>query len=133
VAGRDMGARRALAPLFDRCNLEKLPLEPTTAHGGEGRIRFARVLTRHDVSGPCNFIDLAVLPPGTSIGLHRHGDAEEEYYLVLGGTGEMRRNGESFPVETGDLVRNPCGGTHALVNTGTENLKIFVFELAVTR
>ena len=136
VASRDrpeMASPSPVAPLFDRCNLEQLSLAPTEAHGGQGLIRFARVLERADVSGACNFIDFAILPPGTSIGPHRHEDAEEEYYLVLAGTGQMWRNGASFPVQTGDLIRNPCGGAHSLVNTGTEDLKIFVFELAVSR
>lgn len=117
---------------FDRCNVQALDLVETQAHGGEGLIRFARIAERSDVSGNCNFIDVAVLPPGTSIGLHRHSEREEEYYLVLRGRGVMRRNDERFPVAAGDLIRNPCGGAHSLANTGPDDLQIFVFELAVS-
>lgn len=117
--------------LLDRCNLDQLELIGTQAHGGEGLIRFARVVGRSGLVGGCNFIDLAELPPGTSIGVHTHAGSEEELYLVLAGTGEMSRNGDVFPVEAGDLIRNPPGGTHSLRNSGPEPLRIFVFELEV--
>jgi mannose-6-phosphate isomerase-like protein (cupin superfamily) len=119
-------------PPFDRDNLDRVQLVPICAHGGEGLIRFARIVDRAGLAGGCNFIDLAELPPGTSVGLHTHASTEEEFYLVLTGTGEMTRNGEVFQVHAGDLIRNPPGGTHALRNTGTQPLKIFVFEIAVS-
>jgi mannose-6-phosphate isomerase-like protein (cupin superfamily) len=117
--------------LFDRTNLERVELAPVRAHDGEGLIRFARIAERHQLAGGCNFIDLAELPPGTSVGLHTHTSSEEEFYLVLAGTGEMTRNGDVFPVRAGDLIRNPPAGSHSLRNTGSESLRIFVFELAV--
>jgi mannose-6-phosphate isomerase-like protein (cupin superfamily) len=117
--------------LLDRCNLDQLELTDVQAHGGEGLIRFVRVADRSGLVGGCNFIDLAELPPGSSIGSHTHATSEEELYLILAGTGEMSRNGEVFQVQAGDLIRNPPGGTHSLRNTGSEPLKIFVFELEV--
>jgi mannose-6-phosphate isomerase-like protein (cupin superfamily) len=120
-----------LTPVFDRCNLGRLSLEKVQAHGGEGLIRFARVADRSALLGGCNFIDLAELPPGTSIGTHTHRSSEEELYLVLEGSGHMVRNGEAFDVAAGDLIRNPPGGTHSLRNTGSGPLRIFVFELEV--
>ena len=117
--------------LFDRKNLHQIELAGIRAHDGEGLIRFARVVERTALAGACNFIDLAELPPGTSVGLHSHGSSEEEFYLILAGAGEMTRNGEVFEVEAGDLIRNPPGGTHALRNTGDQPLKMLVFELEV--
>jgi mannose-6-phosphate isomerase-like protein (cupin superfamily) len=118
-------------PLLDRCNLSRLELVDIQAHGGDGLIRFARIVDRAGVEAGCNFIDLAELPPGSSIGLHSHALSEEEFYLILDGTGEMTRNGEVFSVKAGDLIRNPPGGTHSLRNTGSQSLRIFVFELEV--
>ncbi len=116
---------------FDRCNLGRLSLENIQAHNGDGLIRFVRVADRDALVGGCNFIDLAELPPGTSIGPHTHAGSEEEFYLVLEGAGRMVRNGEVFQVAAGDLIRNPPGGTHSLRNTGPGPLRIFVFELEV--
>jgi mannose-6-phosphate isomerase-like protein (cupin superfamily) len=116
---------------LDRCNLHEIPLSEVCAHGGDGLIRFARLADEGVLSGACNFIDYAVLPPGASIGRHRHGLDEEEIYLVLQGRGEMWRDGESFAVRAGDLVRNPPGGAHGLRNVGDAPLHLFVVELKV--
>lgn len=114
-----------------RVNLHSLPLAWTVAHGGVGEIRFHRVAGREGIAGGCNFIDVAVLPPGVSIGRHRHVANEEEFYLVMKGRGRMWRDGEEFEVCAGDLIRNRAGGVHGLVNVGEDDLMIFVFELAV--
>lgn len=118
-------------PPFDRCNLNELPLAPIVAHGGEGHIGFHRIAGEAATSGACHFIDLAEIPPGASIGRHAHGEHEEEFYLVLSGAGDMWRDGESFPVRAGDLVRNRPGGQHGLANSGSSPLRIFVFEVRV--
>ena len=118
---------------LDRCNIYELDLAPTRAHEGEGLIHFARIADRAGLEGSCNFIDLAELPPGTSVGLHTHEASEEEFYLVLTGTGQMTRNGETFAVRPGDLIRNPPGGTHSLRNSGSVPLRIFVFEVEARR
>lgn len=120
----------AAGPL-NRLHLEGVTLSQQIAHGGEGLIGFARLADRTNLAGSVNFIDLAVLPPGVSIGRHRHGLDEEELYLVLSGAGTMWRDGEEFGVRAGDLVRNRPGGAHGLVNTGHEDLRLFVIELPV--
>jgi mannose-6-phosphate isomerase-like protein (cupin superfamily) len=110
----------------DRIHLFSQALERVQAHGGVGEIRFRR-LVEH--SGTCHFVDLAVLPPGASIGRHRHAGDELEFYLILAGSGRMWRDGETFDVRAGDLVRNAPGGEHGLENTGDADLTIFVFEV----
>jgi mannose-6-phosphate isomerase-like protein (cupin superfamily) len=117
--------------MFERCNVEQLPMERRTAHGGEGEILFHRVAQGEHLSGKLNFIDVAVLPPGVSIGRHTHASDEEEFYLVLQGRGEMYRDGKTFEIGQGDLIRNPPGGRHGLTNTGSGPLRIFVFEVSV--
>ena len=117
---------------FDRCNLHELPLQRVKAHGGVGRILFHRIAGRNELAGPCNFIDLAEIPPGASIGRHTHEKEEEEFYLVLQGQGRMWQDGEEFAVREGDLVRNPPAGEHGLANSGEGPLRIFVWELEAT-
>ncbi|HEU4557806.1 MAG TPA: cupin domain-containing protein [Longimicrobium sp.] len=116
---------------FLRCNLYQLRQEPVRAHDGEGEVWFTRVATAAGLRGACNFIDFTTVPPGASIGEHSHAADQEEFYLVLAGSGRMLCGGESFDVTAGDLVRNPPGGTHALRNTGAGPLRLFVFELQV--
>jgi len=116
---------------FDRCNLYELSQEHTVAHNGVGEILFRRIATAASLAGACNFIDFTTMPPGTTIGLHRHSDDEEEFYLILAGRGKMHQDGDEFEVGPGDLIRNPPGGTHALANIGNEVLQMFVFEVRV--
>src|SRR6185436_4427392 len=86
---------------FDRRNVFELPSESRRAHGGRGLIEFVRAARASELAGACNFIDYALLPPGTSIGEHRHRDDEEEFYLVLSGNGRLRREGVEFRVRAG--------------------------------
>lgn len=120
-------------PRFDRCNLFELALERGPAHEGEGDISFRRIAVQNNLEGVCNFLDYAEVPPGCTIGLHRHRSDEEEFYLVLGGEGRMTKDGEVFQVRAGDLIRNRPGGTHGLENIGSEVVRLFVFELRVAR
>jgi mannose-6-phosphate isomerase-like protein (cupin superfamily) len=83
-------------------------------------------------ASPCNYVDYAVLPPGATIGVHRHG-RDEELYLVLEGSGVMHRDGEEFRVGPGSLVVNRAGGTHGLRNDGDVPLRLFVVEIALER
>ena len=117
--------------IFDHCNLYELARTQTSAHGGEGLIQVTRILTAETVAGACNFMDFATLSPGTTIGLHTHSYADEEYYLVLAGEGTMVVEDRTFPVKAGDLIRNPPGSSHALSNDGDDDLQLFVFELRV--
>ena len=118
-------------PSFSRCNLDALPLTSVRAHEGEGEIHFCRIADAASLAGGCNFIDLAIVPPGATIGRHRHAATEEEFYLVLAGRAQMVRNGEAITVGPGDLVRNPPSGEHELRALGPDPVRLFVFEVRV--
>ena len=64
------------------------------------------------------------LEPGTSIGLHTHEGSSEVVY-VLSGTGTVLYDGEEIQVGPGDCHYCPEGHAHSLINTGTEELRIF--------
>ena len=63
------------------------------------------------------------LPPGASIGEHRH-DSETEYYIILEGTGLVKDNGVDTPIKAGDVIVTGNGASHSIKNTGTEPLKL---------
>jgi mannose-6-phosphate isomerase-like protein (cupin superfamily) len=104
--------------------------EKKRVHEGEGLIEVSRPFIRSDFKAPWNFVDYAVLPPGTSIGLHTHGN-NEELYCILEGEGVMTVNGEECRVSKGDLILNPPGGTHGLENQSTKALSILVIEVKI--
>ncbi|MFJ7151558.1 cupin domain-containing protein [Streptomyces sp. NPDC100445] len=108
-------------------NLRELLAEKERDHGGLGTILAHRLFARRPGGPGADFIDLAVLPPGTSIGRHRHGD-DRETYVVLEGGGLMHRDGEEFRVGPGDVVVNDPHGEHGLLNDGARELRLLVFE-----
>jgi mannose-6-phosphate isomerase-like protein (cupin superfamily) len=57
------------------------------------------------------------LPPGASIGYHRH-DAETEYFFILSGTGTVNDNGTEVTVAKGDAIITGNGASHSIANTG---------------
>lgn len=69
------------------------------------------------------------MPPGTSIGLHTHTRDNEEFYIVISGSGQMQLEDELFEVSAGHVIVNQPGGTHALRNTGDTELRLVVIEI----
>jgi mannose-6-phosphate isomerase-like protein (cupin superfamily) len=106
--------------------------EQSVAHEGQGNIRFSRRMEMDVLSG-CNFLDMSILPPGTSIGLHTHDRDDEEIYIVISGRGRMTVETDTFQVGPGDVIVNRPGGTHALENTGTEDLRLVVIDVPYPR
>jgi mannose-6-phosphate isomerase-like protein (cupin superfamily) len=118
-------------PSFSRCNLFALPLTRVQAHGGDSSIEFCRIAEGGALAGACNFIDFAVIPPGATIGRHRHAANEEEFYLVIEGQAQLYRDGQELTLGPGDLVRNAPGGEHGLRAIGAHPVRLFVFEVHV--
>ena len=64
------------------------------------------------------------LHPGSTIGYHLQ--KEEEVYYILGGTGEMNMNGETFIVHAGDAILTRPGSSHSLKQEGKEDLVLII-------
>jgi mannose-6-phosphate isomerase-like protein (cupin superfamily) len=110
-------------------SFESARLVPTVAHDGRGTIEVARATTAVPGSR-CNFIDLAVVPAGASIGEHTHGMDDEEIYVVVEGRGRMTVDGDTFEVRPGHVIVNRPGGTHGLDNRGDGPLRLVVVDVA---
>lgn len=121
------------APLM---NLAEVPLLPRPADWApppaiaqriamrSGRIGSALGLTHLGCS-------LVAVPPGKQafpFHNHRHND---ELFVVLAGTGELRYGSSRQPLREGDVVGCPAGGpetAHAITNTGTTELRYLAFS-----
>ena len=66
------------------------------------------------------------LPPGASIGEHKH-ENEIEYYIILEGKGIVADNGVDVEVVPGDVVATGDGASHSIRNHGTIPLKFHAF------
>ena len=99
-------------------------------HGGSGMLRFVEVLGDHDPgSARLAFIHDDVLKPHTSIGVHRHDD-EQEYYYIVSGRGVMILDGEEHDVSAGDITAVFPGGSHGLINLSNDDLRIIVIGIS---
>ncbi|MDR2661791.1 MAG: cupin domain-containing protein [Treponema sp.] len=88
--------------------------------GGEGTVSLVH-LVECETEKNIRMLAELTLPPGASIGDHRH-DGETEYFLVLSGGGMVNDNGEEKAVKPGDTIITGNGAFHGVKNTGTEPL-----------
>jgi len=108
---------------FNTC--EKLT--DTNSHGGEGTIEIQKVFRREDLKGVWDFALRVIMPPNSSMGLHRHTD-EEEMYIMLKGQGIMTIDGKKQPVVEGDMILNRPFGEHGLLNNSDKELELLIIQ-----
>lgn len=104
-------------------------LEPRDGiHDGEGPVRLSEIWSAADFRGNWDFVDRLVVPAGSTVGYHRHGD-NEEMYIVLKGSGTMTMDGETFPVSEGDMMLNRPNGEHGLVNDSGGDIDMLIVQV----
>ena len=114
--------------LKKRQDMPRRPLEH--CHEGAGAIDWTSVLDGDEPGGQrMRFIHDDILPPGTSVGVHRHTD-DQEYYIILSGRGAMTLDGQQVDVAAGDIAAVFPGGSHGLVNNSSEVLHLIVISVA---
>lgn len=102
------------------------------SHGGEGQIQIQKVFRRVDFSTGWDFALRVVMPVGSSMGVHEHGD-NEEMYIILTGSGLMTLSGQQRRVKPGDMILNKPHGAHGLVNDGPEPLELLIIQASLDR
>lgn len=90
--------------------------------GGKGSVEIIHILNKEEMKGKVRLFAKIVLNPGCSIGLHEHVDEEEAYYIIKG-KGMVTDNGQTLPVQAGDVILTGDGSSHAIENTGDEPLE----------
>jgi uncharacterized cupin superfamily protein len=66
-----------------------------------------------------------VKPGGISTKYHSH-SSQEEFFLIISGSGILRMNGEELPIREGDVISKPAGkdNAHQFINNSAELLQI---------
>lgn len=90
--------------------------------GGKGSIKITHILKQDELKGKCRLCAQMSLEPGSSVGLHRH-ENEEEIYYITRGKGLVNDNGTETEVNAGDVVLTPDGEEHSIENIGDEPLE----------
>jgi len=79
--------------------------------------------------------NITAVPPGkAAFPFHSH-RVNEEMFMVLQGTGELRIGAEKFGIRRGDIIACPPGGpetAHQIRNTGTEELRYLAVSTLMT-
>ncbi len=99
-----------------------------SSHKGTGQVKDVLLFNDGDFYTNLRFFRYMVLPAGTSIGYHQHGD-NEELYVILKGDGVMQINEAHKVVKSGDVIVNQPFDTHGLTNTSSSDMEILVFEV----
>lgn len=101
-----------------------------SSHEGIGVVQLFEIWGSSDFKSDIDFFDRVVVPPGSTIGFHKHGE-NEEMYIVLEGSGTMKIENDEVNVGKGDMILNPSGGRHGLTNNSHENIDILVIQISV--
>ncbi len=101
-----------------------------SSHGGLGPVDLYEIWEKSDFKSNIDFIDRVVVPPGSKIGFHKHGE-NEEMYVLLEGTGIMKIEDEEVLVKKGDMILNPIGGRHGLTNNSKESIDLLVIQISI--
>lgn len=112
--------------------LDRGALSYAQVRGGKGEVGHRMIWGPADFRS--NFHGLAhyLLPPGTSIGSHRH-KGVEECYLVIEGRGRMTVNDETRQVRQWDALPIGLGGSHGLYNHTQEDLQVLVVSVSAEK
>lgn len=98
------------------------PREQPGPHGGAGMTRSFDYLA--DLTDPALRFRKRVLPKGAGIGLHPH--RHDEVYFVLSGAGVYVLDGKVHDVVSGDVLLTRGGSTHAIMQSGDDDLVLLI-------
>lgn len=90
--------------------------------GGDGEVRIEHLwLPGGDLKAKTRLFARLTLPPGASIGFHRH-DNEEEVFYIVSGRALMNDDGVESELCPGDTILTGGGAGHAVESVGGEPL-----------
>jgi uncharacterized cupin superfamily protein len=72
------------------------------------------------------YVNIDRIAPGAKSAKYHTHSKQEEFFLILSGSGTLRLNGQEYIVKKGDFVAKPAGRNiaHQFINTGDDVLEI---------
>jgi mannose-6-phosphate isomerase-like protein (cupin superfamily) len=111
--------------------LNEMPVEDRpNLRGGQGTIRFRHAFKPAEFTAKSRLCATLLIPPGATIGKHEHVN-EDELYVVLAGSGLLEDGTTQTRISKGDAVLTGGGGSHAVINDGTDTLEILAVIVCV--
>lgn len=100
----------------------------TEFRGGKGTVVLEHFMDQKMANGMGRLFCKIVIPPGASIGLHKH-EGDCEIYYILDGKALVNDNGVEIELGPGDTNFCADGGSHSIENTGTTDLSYIAIIL----
>ena len=98
--------------------------------GGEGKFLLSHIAEAGEMADQIMLYAKGALPPGSSVGLHKHtGSMEISYFLE--GHGKVTEDTEKYDVGPGDISICFDGESHQIVNTGSQDLVYIVLVVKI--
>ena len=91
--------------------------------GGKGSVTIRHFFKQGEIKAKCRLCSRLILPPGASIGPHKH-EAEDELYIIERGVGILDDGCNKIKVEPGDAILTGNGECHSISNAGNEPLEL---------
>jgi mannose-6-phosphate isomerase-like protein (cupin superfamily) len=89
--------------------------------GGKGTIKLEHFMDQEMAKGAGRLFAKTIIPPGASIGVHKH-EGDSEVYFILEGKALVHDNGAEVTLNPGDCNFCPDGGSHGIENIGSTDL-----------
>lgn len=91
--------------------------------GGKESVTIRHFLSKDEIKAKCRLCSRLILPPGASIGMHKH-EMEDEIFIIERGSGILDDGHRQEKVEAGDVILTGNGEEHALINDANEPLEL---------
>lgn len=92
--------------------------------GGRGKVFIAHLWKNDEMNaGCCRMAAEITIPPGNSIGFHRH-EEEEEIFYIISGIADFDDDGRVVRLAPGDTTLTSAGSGHAIANAGRDDLVV---------
>ena len=124
-------------PVINLADVQLQPPPPDMAPKGDVATRYeARIARISQQMGAQKLgYNVTAVPPGKrAFPPHNH-HVNEEMFLVLAGTGEVKIGEIVYPIREGDVVALPAGGreaAHVVTNTGSTELRYFAVSTKIS-
>lgn len=99
--------------------------------GGKGSVRFEHFMDQEMAKGAGRLFVKTTIPPGASVGVHKH-EGDSEVYFILEGKALVNDNGTEVEIGPGDINFCQDGSTHGIENIGATDL-VYIAVILFTK